>query len=298
MQKTVSLILGSGGARGYAHIGVIEELISAGYKITSITGSSMGALVGGIYACGNLEKYKNWAETLGFINVLSLVDLTFGSGGVIKGDKVFEKLEEFFTIEKIEDLPIKFTAVATDLTNKKEIWFQDGDLKNAIRASIAIPSIFTPVYSDNRVLVDGGVLNPLPIAPSMADHSDLKIAVNLNASHSINSKIAIKESTTKTKQKEISIFKNLLNKLGLDSSEKIQDKDPSQLEILNRVIETMQESLTLYKIAGYTPDILIQIPVDSSKTYDFHKAETMIEIGRDLTKKALEKHKEKLRSVY
>lgn len=294
MNKKVSLVLGSGGARGYAHIGVIEELVASGYEISSITGSSMGALIGGIYACGNLEKYKSWAESLGFINVLSLVDLTFNSGGVIKGDKVFEKLEQFFTVEKIEDLDIKFTAVATDLTNKKEIWFQEGDLKTAIRSSISIPSIFTPVYYENKILVDGGVLNPLPIAPSMADSSDITIAVNLNAKFASNNRKIVSKNQKIEDKTEVNIFKNLLNKLGLTNGDKIKNKDPSQIEILNRVIETMQESLSLYKIAGYMPDILIEIPVNSSKTYDFHKAETMIEIGKKATKKALNNYKNKI----
>lgn len=294
MNKKVSLVLGSGGARGYAHIGVIEELEKNGYEITSITGSSMGALVGGLYASGTLNDYRNWVEKLGFVNVLSLMDLTLDSGGVIKGDRVFEKMEQFFVIEKIEDLPIKFTAVATDLTNKKEIWFQEGDLKTAIRSSIAIPSIFTPVYYENKILVDGGVLNPLPIAPSMADSSDITIAVNLNAKFALNNRKIVSKNQKIEDKTEVNIFKNLLNKLGLTNGDKIKNKDPSQIEILNRVIETMQESLSLYKIAGYMPDILIEIPVNSSKTYDFHKAETMIEIGKKATKKALNNYKNKI----
>lgn len=299
-KRTVSLVLGGGGARGYAHIGVIEELEKAGFEIKSVCGASMGALVGGIYAAGNLPAYKEWALTLDFVNVLSLVDLTLGSGGMIKGEKVFEKMEPFFGNKTIEDLSLKFTAVATDLNTKKEVWFQHGDLKTAIRASIAIPTIFTPVYHENRLLVDGGVLNPLPIAPTMSDHCDLIVAVNLNASHVRPLKpIVIPKKEILKQDKVAGGFKNLLSKLGLpvNGKEAKKESEASQLEILNRVLDTMQEALTLYKIAGYSPDILVQIPAESCRTYDFHKAYQMIEIGREAALKALDKYELQIRTV-
>lgn len=301
MARTVSLILGSGGARGYAHIGVIEELEKAGYTISSVCGCSMGALVGGIYAAGNLEGYKKWALSLDFVNVLSLVDLTLSAGGMIKGERVFEKLEPFFDNKNIEELPIKFTAVATDINARKEVWFQEGDLKTAVRASVAIPTIFTPVYVGNRLLVDGGVLNPLPVAPTMSDHTDLRVAVNLNASHVRPLKpIAIPKKEIRKQDEAVSGFRALLNKIGLNKNgkpETVSHEVASRLDIFNRVIDTMQESLTLYKIAGYSPDILVQIPVESCRTYDFHKAYQMIEIGREAAKKALDKYELQMKSV-
>lgn len=301
MARTVSLILGSGGARGYAHIGVIEELEKAGYTISSVCGCSMGALVGGIYAAGNLEGYKKWALSLDFVNVLSLVDLTLSAGGMIKGERVFEKLEPFFDNKNIEELPIKFTAVATDINARKEVWFQEGDLKTAVRASVAIPTIFTPVYVGNRLLVDGGVLNPLPVAPTMSDHTDLRVAVNLNASHVRPLKpIAIPKKEIRKQDEAVSGFRALLNKIGLNKNEKpetVSHEVASRLDIFNRVIDTMQESLTLYKIAGYSPDILVQIPVESCRTYDFHKAYQMIEIGREAAKKALDKYELQMKTV-
>ena len=281
---SVSLVLGSGGARGYAHIGVIETLIAKGYEIHSISGCSMGALVGGIFAAGNLAAFKKWTLSLDMSNVFKLVDLSLiTSGGMIKGDKVFEEMSVFFGNCRIEELPVKFTAVATDLDGKREIWFQDGDLKTAIRASVAIPTIFTPIYHKGRVLVDGAVLNPLPIAPTMSDHTDLIVAVNLSATYSSPLKPfpqpqpAPQSAIKKT-------FSALLDKLSLGSKER---DSIGQLEIFQRVIEAMQESLTLYKIAGYAPDVLVEVPLESCKSYDFHKAEEMIELGRKLTVQAL-----------
>jgi len=257
--KKVSLVLGSGGARGYAHIGVIEELEKNGYEIVAISGSSMGALVGGLYACGKLEEYKEWVLGLNAINIATLLDISFTRGGIIEGDKVFRKLADIIGNQKIENLPIKFTAVATDLVKKKEVWFQNGNLLKAIRASIAIPSIFTPVKMGNMILIDGGALNPLPIAPTNADHTDITIAVNLYGD--------ISKPRPDTK---------------IVSAPKF-----SMLDVLDKTLDTMQDALTRYRISGYPPDIMINIPMDVCNTIDFHKAEEVIESGRNVTKKIL-----------
>ncbi len=164
MKKSISLVLGSGGARGYAHIGVIEELLKHDYEIKSISGSSMGALIGALYACGKLGEYKEWVLGLDLFDVASLIDLSFARTGIIQGDKVFKEIEKMIGDVMIEDLPISYTAVATDLIKQKEVWFQKGSLLDAVRASIAIPTVFTPKKIGNRHLIDGGVLNPFPIA--------------------------------------------------------------------------------------------------------------------------------------
>ena len=143
-KKTVSLVLGSGGARGYAHIGVIKELIKNDYEIKTISGSSMGALIGGLYAAGKLDEYEQWILGFDVMDILKLVDFSFSRNGMINGDRVFDKIEEMIGDIKIEDLPISFTATATDILNRKEVWLQKGSLKDAIRASIAIPTVFTP----------------------------------------------------------------------------------------------------------------------------------------------------------
>ncbi|HAW21789.1 MAG TPA: alpha/beta hydrolase, partial [Pseudomonas sp.] len=175
MGNKVALVLGSGGARGYAHIGVIEELETRGYEITCVAGCSMGAVVGGIYAAGKLGEYREWIESLDYFDMLRLVDPSF-SLGAIRGEKIFGRIREMLGSVNIEDLPIPFTAVAADLTNQQEIWFQEGNLELAMRASAAIPSLFTPVMQGNRMLVDGGILNPLPIVPVVSSHSDIIIA--------------------------------------------------------------------------------------------------------------------------
>ena len=143
MSKQVALVLGSGGARGYAHIGVIEELERRGYEIACIAGCSMGSVIGGIYAAGKLGEYRDWVESLDYLDVLRLLDVSFRLGA-IRGERVFGKIHEIIGDINIEDLPIPYTAVATDLTNQQEIWFQEGDLHQAMRASSAIPSLFTP----------------------------------------------------------------------------------------------------------------------------------------------------------
>ncbi|MDX1588625.1 MAG: patatin-like phospholipase family protein [Oleiphilaceae bacterium] len=178
--QKVALALGSGGARGYAHIGVIEVLEEQGYEITAITGSSMGALIGGVYATGNLRAYKDWVTGLDQFDLFRLLDFSLKSPGAIRGDKVFSRLEEMIGDTRIEDLSIAYTAIATDLLAHKEVWFQKGLLRDVIRASIAIPSVITPVMMQGRVLVDGGLLNPVPIIPTMAAYADIILAVNLS----------------------------------------------------------------------------------------------------------------------
>jgi NTE family protein len=181
--RRVALVLGSGGARGYAHIGVIEALTARGYEIVAISGTSMGAVVGGIHAAGRLAEYRAWVESIDTMALLRLLDPAFRLGA-IQGDKVFRRIRELIGDVMIEDLPIEFTAVATDLRHQQEVWFRHGSLNLAMRASAAIPSLFTPVVVDGRTLVDGALLNPLPITPVLSSRSDLIIAVNLNGPNS------------------------------------------------------------------------------------------------------------------
>lgn len=268
MSKTVSLVLGSGGARGYAHIGAIEAIEAAGLSIKAIAGCSMGALIGGVYASGTLSAYRDWAQTLDVLTILKLVDPVFRGEGMIKGEKLFEVMGFITADTLIEDLPLSYTAVAVDLVARKEVWFQRGPLRQAIRASIAIPQVFTPVRSGRRILVDGGVLNPLPLAATLADHTDLTIAVDVNARVALSPPATLPESGRRR-----------LSAGGL--------------ELLSRAFETMQQSLTHYKIAGYPPDVLIEVPAEVCNFYDFHKAAQIIELGRRLTVTALEQARQK-----
>jgi len=175
----VALVLGSGGARGYAHIGVIQVLEERGYEIVAVSGTSMGALVGGLYAAGSLDAYTDWVTGLTQRDVLRLLDLSLKAPGAIRADKILARVSDLLAGVLIEELPIPFTAVATDLLARKEVWFQRGPVDAAIRASIALPSFITPVMLNGRLLADGGLMNPIPIAPTAASNADAVVAVSL-----------------------------------------------------------------------------------------------------------------------
>jgi NTE family protein len=175
----VALALGSGGARGYAHIGAIEVLQERGLEVVTIAGTSMGALVGGIAAAGKLEEYAEWSLGLTQREVWRLLDLTLSAPGAIRAERVLAKVGDILGGALIEDLPIPFTAVATDLEARREVWFQRGPIDQAIRASIAIPGVITPVMFNGRLLVDGGLMNPVPIEPTSVCAADLTVAVSL-----------------------------------------------------------------------------------------------------------------------
>ena len=288
-KQTVSLVLGSGGARGYAHIGVIEELLSRGYEIKSISGSSMGALIGALYACGKMEAYKEWVLGLDLMDVVKLVDFSFTGTGMIQGDKVFAVIEEMIGDVMIEDLPIPFTAVATALIKQKEVWIQKGRLIDAIRASIAIPTVFTPKKIGDRYLIDGGILNPLPIAPTVADDTDITIAVSLSANVANHYKIRIPEREREKENGMQEIFFETAQKAKeLFSREKKRTFDEmGMFDIVGRTIDIMQNAVMECKMAGYAPDIIIGIPNGACGFYEFNRAYEMIELGRIIAKEHL-----------
>ncbi len=294
-KKTVSLVLGSGGARGYAHIGVIETLEQHGYEIRSIVGSSMGALIGGLYCCGVLDEYRDWILTLDRLKVAKLLDFAFSKPGIIKGNKVFLVIEGMMGNVTIQELPLAFTAVATDITHQKEVWLQRGRLLDAVRASIAIPTIFTPVTYKNRILIDGGVLNPLPIAPTLADITDLTIAVKLDGATTANYQVALPEQEKENQRRLHSIFLELFEKTGLGRNRETGNRDMELglFDIVGKTIDTMQRALTQCKMAGYSPDIIIDIPADACGFYEFHRGYEMIELGRMIARDTLAAHRTK-----
>jgi len=181
MKQKVALVLGSGGARGTAHIGVIRELEKRGYEITSISGMSMGALVGGVYATGKLDEYESWLRSLGKMDIFNLVDFTLSTSGIIKADRVLKEIQKFIPDHIIEELPISYAAVVTDFKQKKEVVLTEGSLFEAIRASISIPLVITPVLKSDTIFVDGGVLNPIPTNRVERQKDDILIAVDVNS---------------------------------------------------------------------------------------------------------------------
>ncbi|WP_201352901.1 patatin-like phospholipase family protein [Hydrogenimonas urashimensis] len=288
MEK-ISLVLGSGGARGYAHIGVIEELERLGYEIVSISGASMGALIGGLYAAGKMQEYKEWVLGLDVLDVMALLDFSWDRRGMVRGDKVLGKLKEILGDIRIEALDVDYTAVATDLKRNREVWFQKGDLLEAIRASISIPSFFTPVEKDGMLLVDGGVLNPLPVAPTMASYSDKTVAVSLFGDAAAP-KIEMPEEVRLKESKLDEIASEIVSRARQwFESQASEEKEPYHLfDIIDMTIESMQKTLVGYRLGGYPPDLMIEIPQQVCSALDFHKAYEVIETGRILARKSLE----------
>jgi len=288
-QKTVSLVLGSGGARGLAHIGVIKWLEENNYAIRSISGCSMGALIGGIYAAGKLNVYTNWVRAITKTDILKLLDISFGKSGMVKGDKIINTLKDLVGDQLIEDLPITFTAVASDIINEKEIWLNKGPLFDAIRASISLPFFFTPAkYNDIDLLV-GGILNPVPIAPTFSDDTDIKIAVNLGGPVDKN----ISASTQKEKQTPAEpAFKEKISQF-IDTIHDVNPKPETgtlgMLDIADQSFDAMQGTIARQKLAAYPPDVLIELPRNLCGTLEFDRADEMIETGYRLAAEKLTK---------
>jgi NTE family protein len=296
-RQSVSLVLGSGAARGLAHIGVIEWLNEHDYRIESIAGASMGALVGGIYAAGKLDSYKQWVLALETMDVIRFLDLAFSSEGLFKGDRLIDALRDLVGEHSIEDLPVTYTAVACDLDRRREVWFTDGPLFDAIRASIAIPTVFTPHRYRGMKLLDGGLLNPVPIAPTFKDMTDLTIAVDLNAARSHvevsdsreRSGPATEESSTlhATVQGFLDSIQNSIQNTLQKNIEARREKDLGMFDLLNSSFETMQTAISSMKLATYAPDVRIEIPRSACKAYEFDRASELIELGYTAAGKAM-----------
>lgn len=278
MKKKISLVLGSGGARGLAHIGVIRWMEENGFDIRSITGCSMGALIGGIYAAGKLDDYEEWVMALKKIDIITLLDFSWKRSGLVKGDKIINTLVELVGEKRIEDLPVAFTAVAADVANEREVWLKSGRLFDAIRASISLPFFFTPVPFGDSYLIDGGVLNPVPIAPTFGDGTDLTIAVNLGGPATVNP-APVKKPPRKISppalqariQKYVSRFKLPEKNAGTP--------DRGMYELATQAFDAMQSTIARQKLAAYPPDIVIDIARNACGTLEFYRAAEMIDLG-------------------
>jgi NTE family protein len=288
--RQVSLALGSGGARGLAHIGVIHWLEeNRNYRISSIAGSSMGALVGGIYAAGKLDIYEEWVTALTKRDVFRLLDFAYSWSGLFSGERIMQKLRDMLGEVDIESLPVSFTAVATDLEKRQEVWLSRGSLFDAIRASIAIPTVFTPVSIRGRILVDGGVLNPVPVAPTLRESTDISVAVSLSGREEQGregegAEIGGGDLPQSSYQKAISDFiEGIQDKLGM------KDRQPSvdMFSVLSNSIEAMQNSIARFRLAAYNPEHLIEIPGNACGLFDFHRAREMIDLGYERAQRAL-----------
>ena len=282
--KKVHLVLGSGGARGMAHIGVIDVLEETGHEIISITGCSMGAVVGGMYAAGYHAAYKEWMLRLTKTLLFKILDFTLTKQGFLKGERLFNLLKKVTGQQQIEDLHIPFVAVATDMVQNKEVYYRSGDMYKALRASIAIPGVFTPVLENGQFLVDGGVLNPLPLNLVQKNKDEFIIAVNVNGASSPT-------MTTLEVKQEVTALWKWLNPL-MQKENKPKDLLPiseySLRELLLSSYNMTQDRLASYLLKTYPPDILIEIPRNSCSTFEFYKARYMIDLGRNACTRALE----------
>lgn len=251
----VALALGSGGARGYAHIGVIDELQERGHQIVGVAGSSMGALVGGVLAAGKLDEFSDWAQALDQRAVLKLMDPTLHAAGVLRAEKVVDAVGDILGPVLIEELDVPFTAVATDLVAGTSVWLERGPMVDAIRASIAIPGIIAPHVVDQRLLGDGGILDPTPTAPLSAVEADLTVAVDLS---------------------------------GVEPVDGDRLPEFSSLQVIDRSIDIAQAALARHTLATYPPGLLIEVPRTVCGTLDFHRADEVIAAGRAIAATALD----------
>ena len=238
----MALALGAGGARGYAHIGAIRELQRRGMEIAEVSGTSMGALIGGLAAHGTLDEYEEWALGLKRSDVFRLMDPSWSGPGAISADKVLEKVNELIGEVTIEQLPIHFTAVATDLAARREVWFQSGPLHAAIRASIAIPGIITPVLINGRLLVDGGLLNRVPIEPLARAAADLTIAISLAGPRAAREPES--PSTESTDPQRFEVWRDRVRRTFSSISGNLDDADSESTgdEAGDRPSENLEES--------------------------------------------------------
>jgi NTE family protein len=281
--KTVSLVLGSGGARGLAHIGAIQWLTENGYDIRSIAGSSMGALVGGIYATSKLEVYAEWVLALERMQVLSLLDPTLGGAGLFKGERIMGVLRELIGDFAIETLPLSYTAVATDLLSGEEVWLREGKLFDAIRASIATPLVFTPFEHGGRKLLDGGLVNPVPIAPTLNDATDLTVVVDLSGpAESLPCPPASAPIPNgNTYRQRVRAFID-----GLRARKTPAAPNHGLFDVAFASMEAMQNTIARLRLATYSPDVMVEIPRNACGFHEFWRAEELIALGRDRTARA------------
>lgn len=277
MSKKISLVLGSGGARGMAHVGVIRYLNEKGYIINSIAGCSMGALIGGVYAVGKLDEFERWLFSMETRDMIALLDITLGGAGFVKGERLMTALDQIIGNARIEDLPIAFTAVATNIEEEKEVWLQSGSLFDAIRASISLPLLFIPVSTARGKLIDGGVLNPVPIAPTFGDDTEMTIAVSL-LGESVRTVEAEKEATA---QESARFHERVLYSLQniKQSALKSLTTDWAMYDVANQAFDTMQGAIARQKLAAYPPDALVQIPRNACGMLDFNRSREMVELG-------------------
>ena len=288
-KQRISLVLGSGGARGLAHIGAIRCLEAHNFEIGYIAGCSIGALIGGIFAAGKLDAYAEWLCALQKRDVVRLVNWSFSRGAIFSDERIVAVLREMVGEQSIEELPIGFTAVATEINDKREVWLSRGSLSEAIRASMAMPLIFAPVERDGLVLVDGGLINPVPIAPTLNDDTAWTIAVDLNA-HAEPLE-AVKSAAVDVGEPMLQLRAKISKFIDdlMPRTSRFEPGSPGAIELALRSMDTMQTTIARMKLAAYTPKLIIGIPRNLCTFFEFDRAAELIEFGYQRTEAALGK---------
>lgn len=286
MAKTISLVLGSGGARGLVHVGIIHWLIEHGYQIKSISGCSIGALIGGVYAAGKLDEFEEWVTSIDQSDMAMMLDFSWQSSGIFKGDKIIDTLRGLIGEISIEDLPIPYTAVAANVADEKEVWLQSGSLFDAIRASISLPLFFTPHVINGVALIDGGVLNPVPIAPTFGDKTDFTVAVNLGGEPET---VQLETTPVSLPTKESNLHEKVVHFIdNLGSSVKSKMSfNFAAYDIANQAFDAMQSTIARQKLAAYPADITLEIPRNACGTLEFDRSQEMIDRGYHLAQAKL-----------
>lgn len=299
--ERIGLALGSGAARGWAHIGVIRALEDAGIAPEIVCGSSIGAVVGAVYAAGELDPFEAWVRDLDWRRVVGLLDLAWGGGGFLKARKVFEGMAEHFSDRPIASLPRRFAAVATDLESGREIWLREGSVMAAMRASVALPGIVTPVKHEGRWLVDGGLVNPVPVALCRALGARRVIAVDLNTTllgrrfqqeHGDAAEAApapVSEHRPGSLRERLRVAAaELRQRLGDEGGEERPAPDtPSVFEVMANSLNIMQIRIHRSRMAGDPPELLIAPRLGDFGLFDFDRADEAIEEGRRAVARAL-----------
>lgn len=283
----LGLALGSGSARGWAHIGIIRELEELGYQPDVVVGTSIGALVGAVYVSGMLEDFTQWVMGLSFRDVLGFLDIGF-SGGVVKGEKLFNFFSEHQTNPLIEDLSIPFATVTTDMATGREAWIRTGHVLDAARASCALPGLFSPVQHEGRWMLDGGLVNPVPVSVCRALGAQVVIAVNLNGQlvgRHLNT-AAIEVSTASAASSEEATMWDKLRDYFVNRDN--GDAKPGFLDVIGSSVNIMQDRITRSRMAGDPPEINLVPLLADFALMDFHRAEEAIEEGRRLVRAAEE----------
>ena len=279
----VALVLSSGGARGLAHIGAIEELEAKGYRISSIAGCSMGALIGGVYAAGKLNEFREWMKTIDRKKMLELTDFSLSINHIVKGKRIIEAIMEFVPDMAIEDLPIPYCAVATDLAAGKEVVFNKGSLFEAIRASISLPSFYEPVQLGDMLLIDGGVLNPIPLNRVKRQVGDILVGVDVSGHDYKSQWEEMHRLSEWQKKSDKSLKAKILDKLIPDNI------GFNYYTLLSRTSSLMIRQNSILMTQLMKPEILIDIQMNRYSTFDFDKSEKLIAIGRNKTSHAISK---------